>query len=66
LSTPLDFRATRKRARIHDPRRDFALTEIESEVRYDPLTGESARICHFAYPKRALPDLSALAAGTRT
>ncbi|KPK03669.1 MAG: hypothetical protein AMJ64_15185 [Betaproteobacteria bacterium SG8_39] len=65
MSPALEFRATRKRARIHDPRRDFALTEIESEVRYDPLTGDSARICHFAYPKRALPDLSALAEGTR-
>jgi len=65
LSAALEFRAVRKRARIHDPRREFALTEIESEVRYDPLTGDSARICHFAYPKRALPDLSALAEGTR-
>jgi UDPglucose--hexose-1-phosphate uridylyltransferase len=66
LTAALEFRAVRKRARIHDPRRDFALSEIESEVRYDPLTGDSARICHFAYPKRALPDLSALAEGTRT
>ena len=65
MSAALEFRAVRKRARIHDPRREFALTEIESEVRYDPLTGDSARICHFAYPKRALPDLSALAEGTR-
>lgn len=61
----LEYRATRKRARIHDPRRDFALVEIESEVRYDPLTGDSARICHFAFPKRELPDLSALVERTR-
>jgi len=65
LSAALEFRATRKRARIHDPRRDFALTEIESEVRYDPLTGDSARICHFAFPKRERPDLSNLAERTR-
>lgn len=65
MSAALEFRATRKRARIHDPRRDFALTEIESEVRYDPLTGDSARICHFAFPKRERPDLSDLAERTR-
>jgi len=65
LIAPLEFRATRKRARIHDPRREFALTEIESEVRYDPLTGDSARICHFAFPRRELPDLSDLAERTR-
>jgi len=65
LIAPLEYRATRKIARIHDPRRDFALSEIESEVRYDPLTGDSARICHFAFPKRELPDLSALAERTR-
>ncbi len=65
MSAPLEFRATRKRARIHDPRRDFALSEIESEVRYDPLTGDSSRICHFAFPKRERPDLSVLAERTR-
>ena len=66
MSAALEYRATRKRARIHDPRRDFALVEIESEVRYDPLTGDSARICHFAFPKRELPDLTALAERTRS
>ena len=60
----VEFRATRKVARIHDPRRDFALTEIESEVRYDPLTGESSRICHFNFPKRERPDLGPLAEAT--
>jgi len=65
VTRDLEFRATRKRARIHDPRRDFALTEIESEVRYDPLTGDSARICHFAYPKRERPDLSPMIEATR-
>jgi len=44
----IDFRRETKLARLHDPRKDFALVEIESEVRYDPLTAESARICHFA------------------
>jgi galactose-1-phosphate uridylyltransferase len=61
----LEFRAVRKVARVHDPRKGFELTGIESEVRYDPLTGDSSRICHFAYPKRELPDLEAIAAETR-
>jgi galactose-1-phosphate uridylyltransferase len=65
VNRDLEFRATRKRARIHDPRRDFALTDIESEVRYDPLTGDSARICHFATPKRERPDLSSMVEATR-
>ena len=65
VNRDLEFRATRKRTRIHDPRHDFALTEIESEVRYDPLTGDSARICHFAYPKRELPDLSSMVEATQ-
>jgi len=61
----IEFRTARKIARVHDPRREFALTEIESEVRYDPLTGESARICHFAYPPRAIPDLGGIVEATR-
>ena len=65
MSELLEFRTVRKVARVHDPRRNFDLVGIESEVRYDPLTGDSSRICHFAYPKRELPDLDALAASTR-
>ncbi|MCC6211858.1 MAG: methylmalonyl Co-A mutase-associated GTPase MeaB [Burkholderiales bacterium] len=61
----VEYRVRRKSARIHDPRRDFALVEIESEVREDPLTGETARICHFAVPPRQVPDLAPLAEGTR-
>ncbi|MDW8469572.1 MAG: VOC family protein [Burkholderiales bacterium] len=62
---PVQYRARKKIARIHDPRRGFALTEIESEVREDPLTGETARICHFAFPPRKVPDLSPIAEATR-
>ena len=65
MSELLEFRTVKKVARVHDPRRSFELVGIESEVRYDPLTGDSSRICHFAYPKRELPDLEALAASTR-
>jgi LAO/AO transport system ATPase len=62
---PIAFRVVKKRARLHDPRQGFALAEIESEVREDPLTGETARICHFAFPPRRLPDLAPLAEQTR-
>jgi galactose-1-phosphate uridylyltransferase len=58
----IDFRSEQKLARLHDPRREFALAEIESEVRYDPLTGASARICHFALRAPPPPDLAAIAA----
>lgn len=56
----IEFRAETKRARLHDPRKDFALVEIESEVRRDPLTGDSARICHFAMRAPPPPDLATI------
>ncbi|OGA21314.1 MAG: hypothetical protein A3H34_01770 [Betaproteobacteria bacterium RIFCSPLOWO2_02_FULL_67_19] len=62
---PIEFRVTKKVARLHDPRKAFELVEIESEVRTDPLTGETARICHFAFPARERPELDALVAGTQ-
>ncbi len=65
MSGAIRFRSAKKLAWLHDPRRDFELAGIESEVRYDPLTGESARVCHFAYPKREPPDLLLLAQRTR-
>ena len=61
----VEFRVRKKVARIHDPRRNFELAEIESEVREDPLTGETARICHFAFSPRQVPELSALVELTR-
>ncbi|MBI2317230.1 MAG: hypothetical protein HYU75_09565, partial [Betaproteobacteria bacterium] len=61
----LQFRCDKKIARLHDPRRNFELVEIESEVRYDPLTGASGRICHFSLTRLAPPDLSAIIAESR-
>ena len=55
----IDFRAEKKLARLHDPRKGFALVEVEAEVRYHPLTGESARICHFALTVVPPTDLAA-------
>lgn len=64
-AAPIEFRVVKKRARLHDPRKDFELVEIESELREDPLTGDTARICHFAFPARTLPELGALAESTQ-
>jgi len=59
------FRSEGKLTVLLDPRRDFARAEIESEIRFDPLTGDSARICHFTGMTPQPPDMAALAAGTR-
>ena len=56
----IDFRAEKKLARLHDPRQGFALAEVEAEVRYHPLTGESARICHFSLKASPPVELAAM------
>ena len=61
----IEFRTETKRAQLHDPRKDFALAEIESEVRHDPLTGDTARICHFAMRAPPAPDLTEIDALSR-
>ena len=61
----LPFRREQKRARIHDPRKNFELVEVESELRYDPLTGTTGRICHFSLSRLAVPDLSGIIAESR-
>jgi UDPglucose--hexose-1-phosphate uridylyltransferase len=42
------FSAQKKFGRFLDPRQDFEPAEVESELRVDPLTGNTARICHFS------------------
>jgi len=54
----IEFRSETKRARLHDPRKAFAAVEVESEVRRDPLTGNSARICHFTLTAPRPPDFA--------
>ena len=58
----ITFRAERKSARLHDPRRNFELAEVGSEIRFDPLTGATGRICHFSLGKLSAPDLSGMLA----
>lgn len=45
--TGLEFFREIKESVFHDPRDNFKLARVHSEVRRDPLTGETARICHF-------------------
>lgn len=59
------FRVEKKFARLHDPRRNFELAQIESEIRFDPLTGWSGRICHFSLANLPVPDLSGIIAESR-
>jgi UDPglucose--hexose-1-phosphate uridylyltransferase len=59
------FRRAPRVARLHDPRREFALTDVQSEIRYDPLTGDSSRICHFSLTAAPPPDIAAIAEARR-
>ena len=61
----LEFKVEKKKARLHDPRAGFKLTEVESEIRYDPLTGQSGRVCHFALTKLPPPDLEPMVEQSR-
>jgi galactose-1-phosphate uridylyltransferase len=61
----VEFRAERKVARLHDPRKGFQLVEVESEVRADPLSGDTARICHFALNVAPPADLETMVTTSR-
>jgi hypothetical protein len=43
----MDFNVTRKEALILDPTNGMQPKTIPVEVRTDPLTGRTSRICHF-------------------
>jgi UDPglucose--hexose-1-phosphate uridylyltransferase len=49
---------------ILDPAKGMALRTIPIEIRTDPLTGRTARICHFMDLKWERPDFQKLVAGT--
>ncbi len=61
----MEFRADLKETVILDPGQDMTQNAIPSEIRYDPLTGRSARICHFMELRWPLPDFEKMVAGTR-
>lgn len=61
----VSYRTERTTSRFLDPRTGFEPAEAESEVRYDPLTGDTARICHFSLKSAPPVDLSDVIESTR-
>ena len=62
----MEFRAVQKETRVLNPARGMEERRIPSEIRYDPLTGRTARVCHFMNLQWEKPDFEALVAGTET
>jgi len=58
------FESIEKEALILDPTKDMKPKTIPIEVRRDPLTGRTSRICHFRGLKFEKPDLSRLIAAS--
>jgi UDPglucose--hexose-1-phosphate uridylyltransferase len=62
----MKFEIVKKETLILDPNQGMAEREIASEVRVDPLTGRTGRICHFMKLQWEKPDFDALIAGTES
>lgn len=60
----MEFASRPKQTVILDPARQMSRRTIDSEIRQDPLTGRTARICHFMALKWEKPDFDQLIAGT--
>jgi len=60
------FSATRKETTLLNPREEGKPRVIPSEIRSDPLTGRTARICHFMKLQWQKPDFEKLVAGTES
>jgi len=62
----MKFEAIAREAVLLDPNNDLARKKIPNEIRRDPLTGKTSRICHFRELKWEKPDLDKLVAGTES
>ena len=60
----MKFEAIKKETIMLNPQKDMAERRIPSEIRIDPLTGRTSRICHFMKLQWQKPDFDALVAGT--
>jgi galactose-1-phosphate uridylyltransferase len=60
----MEFIASRKETLILNPTKNMERRSIPSEIRVDPLTGRTARICHFMQLKWDKPDFDRMVAGT--
>jgi len=62
----MKFEAIPRETVLLDPGNDMAPKNIPNEIRKDPLTGKTARICHFRELNWEKPDLNKLVAGTES
>ena len=60
----MEFEAIKRETVILDPNNNMQRKIIPSEIRKDPLTGRTSRICHFMPLKWQKPDFDHLVAGT--
>jgi len=60
----MKFEAIKRETVILDPNNNMQRKTIPSEIRKDPLTGRTSRICHFMPLKWQKPDFDQLVAGT--
>jgi galactose-1-phosphate uridylyltransferase len=60
----MKFEAIERETVILDPNNNMQRKSIPSEIRRDPLTGRTSRICHFMPLKWEKPDFDQLVAGT--
>ena len=60
----MKFEAIKRETVILDPQNNMQRKTIPSEIRKDPLTGRTSRICHFMPLKWQKPDFDQLVAGT--
>jgi galactose-1-phosphate uridylyltransferase len=62
----MKFEAITREAVLLDPSDNLARKHIPNEIRLDPLTGKTSRICHFRELTWKKPDLDKLVAGTES
>jgi galactose-1-phosphate uridylyltransferase len=62
----MKFESIKKETLMLNPQEKMAEKCIPSEIRIDPLTGRSARICHFMKLQWQKPDFDAMIAGTES
>ncbi len=61
----MKFEAIARETVLLDPNNEMARKNIPNEIRKDPLTGKTSRICHFRELKWKKPDIDKLIAGTK-
>lgn len=60
----MKFEAQKKETIVLNPAKNMARRTIPSEIRIDPLTDRTARICHFMKLQWPKPDFDSIVAGT--